>query len=228
MNNQCSVPVITFDGPSACGKGTLSLMLAQRLKWNFLDSGALYRAVAWAVLYYDVDPNDMQQVIALTKRVNVKMQSQGPGKSALVFCDDYNITHSIRTEDVSSTASIISVIAEVRQSLDAMMLTLRCPPGLVADGRDMGTVVFPDAVVKFYLTADTATRAQRRYQQLKLQGTSVNLREIERDMLIRDQRDAMRTLAPSKPAEGVVMINTAELGIEEVFHVVMQHVHEYL
>lgn len=222
------VPVITLDGLSACGKGTISLMLSEKLQWHFLDSGAFYRALAWAVLYHNIKPKDHDAILSLIDKVDIQMVARGVGKAAKILCNGQDVTGEIRLETVSQMASEIAVIALVRAELNRKMILLRKMPGLIADGRDMGSVVFPDAQLKFFLTAEPKERAKRRYKQLKEHGISVNLRDIEHEMGVRDQRDRKRKVAPAKPAPDVVLVDTTDMGIEQVFQFVMSHVHDFV
>lgn len=228
MGDTVHVPVITVDGPSACGKGTISRMIAQQLGWHFLDSGAFYRAFAWAVLHHQIQADAVDAVRALAKSFQVTMQSGSPGDAPRIVCEGVDVTEEIRLEQVGQMASEVAVIPEVRQALNAKMVQFRQMPGLVADGRDMGTIVFPDAQVKFYLQAQAKERAKRRYKQLKAQGISVNLRDIEHELGVRDQRDAERAIAPAKPAPDVILIDTTSCGVDEVFQLVMRHVHDFV
>lgn len=218
-----SVPVITLDGPSACGKGTISLLLAEHLQWHFLDSGALYRAAGWAVLEYAVEPSDHEAVVELVKRIDIEMHSPGPGQAAEFHCDGQDITTTLRGEAVGEMASKIGVIPAVRIALQGKMEAMRRNPGLVADGRDMGSVVFPDAIVKFFLNAEVEARAQRRFEQLQRRGISVSLRSIRTEMEQRDARDRDREVAPAKPDADMVLIDTTEMDIDQVLATVISH-----
>ena len=205
-----SVPIIAVDGPSGVGKGTLSQKLVERLGFHFLDSGAIYRSLAWGVLHRGINPDDVETVAALARSLPVRFD-QGR-----VWFEDADITSLIRTEEVAAMASKVAAIPAVREALLARQRAFAQPPGLVADGRDMGTVVFPDAQVKLFLDASAEVRAQRRYNQLISQGVDANIDQIVRDIRARDERDRNRAVAPLKPAEDAVVIDTSHLSIDEV------------
>jgi CMP/dCMP kinase len=219
-----SAPVITLDGLSGSGKGTYSLMLAQHLGWHYLDSGALYRAIAWAILHHEVDCEKSEALQALLGRIDITMESRPKENVFSVFCDGHDITHEIRTEEVSSMASVSAKIQIVRDHLLGLNRSFRRLPGLVADGRDMGTVVFPDASIKFYLDASPEVRAERRCRQLKQKGISVSLRDVLDELMRRDERDQNRSIAPAVPASDVVHVDTADKTIDAVFAELMKTV----
>ena len=219
------IPVITLDGLSGSGKGTYSQMLAKALGWHYLDSGALFRAVGWSVLHYQVDYQDNNALATLLSSLDVVMYSSPKDGHFQLTCDGRDITHEIRSESVSSMASKSAKIQLVRDFILSLNRGFRKSPGLVADGRDMGTVVFPDAALKFYLEADTATRAQRRQVQLKAKGISVSLRDVQEELMRRDERDQSRDIAPAVPADDVIRVSTVDLSIDQVFDQLMQHVH---
>jgi len=204
------VPIIAIDGPSGVGKGTLSQKLVEKLGFHFLDSGAIYRALAWGVLQRDLDSEDTAAVVALARDLPVRFD-QG-----CIWFEDTDITTAIRTEEVAAMASKVAAIPEVREALLARQRDFAQPPGLVADGRDMGTVVFPEAQVKLFLDASAEVRAQRRYNQLINQGIDANIDQIVREIKARDERDRNRAVAPLKPAEDAVIIDTSHLSIDEV------------
>lgn len=219
-----NVPVITIDGPSASGKGTIAQLLAKSLGWNFLDSGALYRAVAWAVLDAKIDPADHVALEEIIAQMNIDMEVSDIGDDAKIYVNDHEVTDLIRSEACGQMASITSAIPFVRTALLDYQRAFRRAPGLVTDGRDMGTVVFPDAVLKFYVTASLDERAQRRYNQLKQKDKHVSLADIHRDLSVRDERDANRAIAPAKPADDVTLIDTTQMSIESVLECVLEHV----
>lgn len=219
-----AIPVITIDGPSGSGKGTIAQLLAKELKWHFLDSGALYRAIAWAVLHEKIDPSDHVALQKLISHMNIKMQVSDISDDAKVLVDNHDITDEMRSEACSQMASITSAIPLVRAALLDRQRAMRQAPGLVTDGRDMGTVVFPDAQLKFYVTASLDERAKRRYNQLKRNGKDVNLAGIHRELSVRDERDANRAIAPLIPADDVILIDTTHLDIESVMQLVLQKV----
>jgi len=211
-----SVPIITIDGPSGTGKGTVCSFLANWLGWHFLDSGAIYRVLALAAMKRNVTNDDIQKLSQLAVDLDVEFQVQGAGHLSHVVFDDEDVTDDIRTEDCGNAASIVAAIPEVRQALLARQKAFHQPPGLVADGRDMGTVVFPDAELKLFLTASAEERAKRRLKQLKDKGISANLRDLSDDIAERDARDSKRSVSPLKPAEDAIVIDTSDLGIENV------------
>lgn len=220
------IPVITIDGPSASGKGTIAQRVAKILGWHFLDSGALYRAVGWAVLDTKIDPNDHLALKNLIHHIKIKTQIADLGEDAEISVNYKDVTTDIRSETCGQMASITSAIPFVRAALLDRQRAFRQPPGLVTDGRDMGTVVFPDATLKFYVTASVEERARRRFNQLKQKGEDVNLRDILRELSVRDERDANRAIAPAKPADDVILIDTTHLDINGVLQLVMKHVRQ--
>ena len=209
-----NIPVITVDGPSGSGKGTVAMRLAEELGWHFLDSGALYRLVAVAALDRGIDSRDEAALgnVAASLDVNFGVSVDG----MVILLDGNYITGRLRSEDVSIFASKISAFPAVRSALVMRQRAFRKAPGLVADGRDMGTVIFPDAVLKIFLTASAEARAERRYKQLKEKGESVNLSRLFRDIKKRDERDSSRAVSPLKPADDAHVIDSTELGINEV------------
>ena len=209
------VPVITVDGPGGSGKGTITTRLANHLGWHFLDSGALYRLTALAVMKKQVpleDENSLGEVAA-----NLDIRFETSGSDVISWLDGENVSDRLRFEETGVLASKIAVIAVVRSALTGRQRRFRQAPGLVADGRDMGTVIFPDAKLKIFLTASAQIRAERRYKQLKEKGESVNLARLFREIQARDLRDQSRSVAPLRPAEDAVIIDSTELSIEEVF-----------
>lgn len=217
-------PVITIDGPSGSGKGTIAQCVAKTLGWHYLDSGALYRAFAWSVIYNKIDLNDHAALQALLKHISIDMRVSKQGEIAEIFYDHQNITEEIRSETCGQMASKCSAIPFVREALLNQQRSMRKPPGLVTDGRDMGTVVFPDATIKFYFQANVHVRAERRYHQLKEKGKHVNLRDIERELQVRDERDANRPVSPTKPAPDAILIDTTQLSADEVLQLVLSHI----
>jgi cytidylate kinase len=210
-----TVCVVTIDGPSGSGKGTISRIVAGRLGWHYLDSGALYRVVGYAAQRDRADLSDHAGLAALARRTDIRFDTDGDAEPR-VLVDGVDATDAIRTETAGTAASAIASIPEVRQALVDKQHAFRRPPGLVADGRDMGTVIFPDARFKVFLTASAAQRAQRRHKQLKDKGVSVNLSDLLREILARDARDAERVVAPLKPAEDAVLIDTTDVPVERV------------
>lgn len=214
-------PVITIDGASGTGKGTVSQLLAARLGWNFLDSGALYRVLALAAEKHGVALDNEKALEVLGEHLDVQFIAN-PDKSPKIILESEDITQIIRTEDVGNAASIIAALPAVRASLLSRQRAFREAPGLVTDGRDMGTVVFPDAEHKFFLTASPETRAERRYKQLKEQGLDVNLGSLLEELQLRDKRDSERTIAPLKPAEDAVIIATDNLSVMQVVNAILE------
>lgn len=209
-----SAPVVTIDGPVGSGKGTISTRLAERLGWHLLDSGALYRLVALRALRRDADPGDPEALAQAAATLDCEFVSKGT--RTRVYLDGEEVTGELRSEPVSQMASRVAAVPAVRTALVARQKAFRRPPGLVADGRDMGTVIFPDAAVKLFLTASVQARAERRYKQLKEKGESVNLPRLLQDLEARDARDTSRSVAPLAPAEGAILIDSTTLGINEV------------
>ena len=213
-------PVLTIDGPSGAGKGTISRAIAARLGWHFLDSGALYRAVGLAASWADVDFSDHASLVRTTFDTEVHFEADGD-REPRVIVNGVDATAELRTETAGAAASAIAAIPEVRQALKERQRAFRQAPGLVADGRDMGTVIFPDAPHKVFLTASAEERADRRYKQLKDKGVSVNLDTLLREILARDARDAQRAVAPLKPADDAVFLDTTGVPVEEVIERVL-------
>jgi len=212
-------PVLTIDGPSGAGKGTISQYVAQHLGWHYLDSGAIYRALAVAA---DAQAIHHTAISALLNCIQQMQLQFVPEKSALrVWLNGADITESLRLESTGNQASTLAVIPEVRAALLERQRDFRQMPGLVADGRDMGTVVFPDAPYKVFLTASAEERAQRRYKQLNEQGVCVKLASLVRDISARDQRDMQRANAPLKAAADAYTIDTTGMPIEKVVAAVL-------
>jgi CMP/dCMP kinase len=201
-----TAPVVTIDGPSGSGKGTIGRLLAQKLGWHYLDSGALYRLV--------VDLGDAGALAKTAAALNVRFTAAPGGER--VSLDGVDVGPDLRTERAGDAASKVAVVPEVRAALLQRQRDFAVPPGLVADGRDMGTVVFPDAILKVVLTASAEARAMRRHKQLKEKGIDVSLPDLSWDIAQRDARDANRTVAPFKPAPDAQVVDSTGLTPEEV------------
>lgn len=217
--------VITVDGPSGAGKGTISHLLADALGWHFLDSGALYRVVGQACLIEGVSWDDHPSVAALARNLDVSFVSSSSGE-VMVAYKGKDVSRAIRTEEGGRGASTVASIPEVRLALLDRQREFAQSPGLVADGRDMGTVVFVDAPLKFFLTASAEERAQRRYAQLIAKGESVSLPRLLEDIQERDARDISRAASPLIPAEDAIVVDSTGRSIEVVFDQIMLKVVE--
>ncbi|HTV86936.1 MAG TPA: (d)CMP kinase [Dyella sp.] len=216
MRTSAPVPVLTIDGPSGSGKGTISRLVAEHLGWRLLDSGALYRAVGYAAGMAGLDLSDTEAVTRCAAGTRIQFRAAPDGGETRVIVNGHDATDELRTETAGAAASAIASVPSVRQALVALQLGFRKGPGLVADGRDMGTVIFPDAAYKVFLTASAAERAKRRYKQLKEKGLSVTLSSLQSEIEARDARDASRAVAPLKPARDAVLVDTTGMGIEDV------------
>ncbi|MCP5174703.1 MAG: (d)CMP kinase [Moraxellaceae bacterium] len=207
-------PVITIDGPSGSGKGTIAHRLAVKLGFHVLDSGALYRLLALAAQQHGVQNNNEAALQVLAAHLDAQFQdNQG---EAMLVLEGEDVTHSIRTEEIGAAASKVAALPSVREALLQRQHAFRETPGLVADGRDMGTVVFPDASLKIFLTASAEARAERRYKQLIGKGFAADLAAIVEDIKARDLRDSQRAVSPLKPADDAIVLDSTALGIEAV------------
>jgi cytidylate kinase len=220
-----TVPVITVDGPSGAGKGTISHLLAATLGWHFLDSGALYRVTGQACLIEGVSWDDHRAVTEIARHLDVSFRTAANGE-VLVAYKGVDVSREIRTEEGGRGASTVAAIPAVREALLARQREFRQPPGLVADGRDMGTVVFPGATLKIFLTASARERAERRYRQLLEKGENVSLPRLLADIEERDARDSSRDVSPLVPAEDALVIDSTAVPIADVFARVMEKVRE--
>jgi CMP/dCMP kinase len=216
MQTRPPAPVLTIDGPSGSGKGTISRRVADHLGWRLLDSGALYRAVGYAAGAAGLDLSDAEAVTRCAESTRIQFRAAPNDGETRVIVNGHDATDELRTETAGAAASAIASIPTVRKALIDLQLSFRKAPGLVADGRDMGTVIFPDASFKVFLTASAAERAKRRYKQLKEKGLSVTLASLQSEIEARDARDASRAVAPLKPANDAVLVDTTGMGIEDV------------
>lgn len=217
------VPVITIDGPSGSGKGTIAQRVARALGWHFLDSGALYRLVALAARNHGVGWDNEAGLEVLARNMDVQFIASDKGDPRIVM-EGEDVSRDIRTDEMGQGASKVAILPAVREGLLQRQRDFREMPGLVADGRDMGTVVFTDAPLKIYLTASADERADRRYKQLHEKGLSANLSDLLRSIQARDEQDMNRPIAPLKPAEGALMLDSTRSSIEDVFNQVMAEV----
>lgn len=204
-----TIPVITLDGPAASGKGTVAELVARELGFHYLDSGALYRIATLAALKAGVDPADSEGLTAVAEKLSPVFEN------GRILLEGEDVTLAIRSEEVSRATSKVAVVPGVRRALFDLQRRAARAPGLVADGRDMGTVVFPEAPLKVFLTASARVRAERRYKQLTARGETADLDLLTKDLEERDRRDRERAEAPLKPAAGARLLDTTEMGIEE-------------
>ena len=210
-----SVPIVTIDGPSSSGKGTISRIVAARVGWHLLDSGALYRLVALGGILKGLDPDDVEQHVAVARAMRVEFGSVGAGEER-VLLDGQDVTEKIRNEQAGAGASRVAAWPAVRTALTDRQRSFAQPPGLVADGRDMGTVIFPGAQLKVFLTATAFERAQRRHKQLIEKGSAASLAALSREIAERDLRDSTRQVAPLKPAPDAHLLDSTGLSIDDV------------
>ena len=217
---QESIPVITIDGPSGAGKGTVARLVADQLGWHLLDSGAIYRVLAVAIRHHQLSLEDEEPLIPMAAHLDVQFEinSQGEGK---VILEGEDVSDIIRTEEIGELASKVAAFPRVREALLRRQRAFSVSPGLIADGRDMGTVVFTQAPVKVFLTASAEERAQRRFNQLKGNGIDVNIGRLLQDIRQRDERDQNRKVAPLIPAEDALIIDSTELSITEVVNEIL-------
>lgn len=208
-----NIPVLTIDGPSGAGKGTVSRIVAKKLGWNYLDSGSIYRSLAIALLQRDTDLTNENEILKIAQTLDLAFECND---ELIVRLNGVDITAQLGTEATGKVASIVAAIPEVRQALLQKQKDFKKPPGLVADGRDMGTVVFPDADIKVFLTASAEKRADRRYKQLMEKGIGANIQQITREIEARDCRDQGRKTAPLTQAADAFYIDSSEMTIEVV------------
>ena len=215
------IPVLTIDGPSGVGKGTVANIVASTLSWNLLDSGAIYRAFALAASKRNITIKDTEALLSLASNLNLKFESDLENKKLSVYLDHIEVSSELRTEKTAELASKFAKIGPLRESLLVRQQRFKELPGLVADGRDMGTVVFKDAPFKVFLTANVEERAKRRLKQLQDKGIAGNILQTLDEVKKRDERDASRKHSPLKPAKDALIIDTSNLTINEVVTKVM-------
>ncbi len=223
MSYSGQVPVLTIDGPSGSGKGTIARRIAESLGWHLLDSGALYRLVALDAENKGISHADAEALARLAANLDVLFSSDSGGAEQIILAGK-DVTDAVRSESTGIGASAVAVIPAVREALLGRQRAFRMAPGLVADGRDMGTQVFRDAALKVFLTASPEERAKRRHKQLKDKGIDVNLAAVSRDIVDRDRRDSERSVAPLKPAEDARILDSSAKPIEEVVQTVLDWV----
>ncbi|HET7306288.1 MAG TPA: (d)CMP kinase [Gammaproteobacteria bacterium] len=209
-----AAPVIAVDGPSGSGKGTISRLVARQLGWHHLDSGALYRILAHAAAEAHIHSDEAARIAALAPVLDIRFMPDG--EDGRILLNKSDVTSAVRAESCGNAASKIAVLPEVRAALVGLQRRFRAPPGLVADGRDMGTVIFPDAGTKIFLTASARERAERRHKQLNKKGLSVSLDSLLRDLEERDRRDAERPISPLTPAPDAHVVDTTGKSIDAV------------
>ena len=214
------IPIVTVDGPSGAGKGTLSAHIANYLQWHFLDSGAIYRVLAVACQHHGIEIQDEESVVPLASSLDVNFITTE--NHTRIILEGEDVTDVIRTEEVGALASQVASLTRVREALLRRQRAFAQLPGLVADGRDMGTVVFPNAPVKIFLTASAEARAERRYLQLKEKGHDVNIARLLNDIQARDERDTNRAVAPLVPATDAYVLDSTVFNADEVFAKVQQ------
>ncbi|MCW8827748.1 MAG: (d)CMP kinase [Gammaproteobacteria bacterium] len=217
-----AIPVITVDGPSGVGKGTISQLLARKLGWHFLDSGALYRLTALAALRHGLALDDEAAVANIARNLDVEFLT-AEDSDVRIFLEKQDVSSDIRTEKAGNSASKVAALPAVREALLQRQRDFAEPPGVIADGRDMGTTVFPQATRKFFLTASPAVRAERRYKQLKEKGLDATLHSLIEEIEQRDERDRSRRASPLRPADDAVIIDTSVKSIDEVLDEVLSH-----
>ncbi len=216
-----AIPVLTIDGPSGSGKGTISRLVAEHLGWHLLDSGAIYRAVGYAAGMAGIDLTDAEAVTRMAETAKIAFRAAKDGGDTRVIVNGHDATDELRTETAGAAASAIAAYPALRAALFDKQRGFRKTPGLVADGRDMGTVIFPDAPYKVFLTASAEERARRRYKQLKDKGLNVTLAALLREIQARDERDATRAVAPLRPADDALTIDTTGIPVERVVAAVL-------
>ncbi|ABV36908.1 Cytidylate kinase [Shewanella sediminis HAW-EB3] len=217
-------PVVTIDGPSGAGKGTISQLLAERLGWKLLDSGAIYRVLALAAIHHNVELDNEDSLSLLAAHLDVQFITGNGLHGIKVVLEGEDVSIDIRSQECSNAASKVAAYPRVREALLRRQRAFNEAPGLIADGRDMGTVVFPNTPAKIYLTASAEERAQRRYNQLQDKGFDVNIDRLLSEIIERDDRDTNRSVAPLVPAEDALIIDTSGIGIDEVLDIALTHI----
>lgn len=217
-----TAPVITIDGPGGSGKGTIAALLAKHLGWHLLDSGALYRALACAAQNHGISLLDESRLVALASSLEVRFVTHE--QQSCIFLEGREVGGLLRTEQMGSAASTVAALAGVRAALLGRQRAFLQLPGLVADGRDMGTVVFPSAVLKIFLTASVEERARRRFVQLKAKSEAVSLATLIEEIAARDQRDTVRTVSPLVPAESALLLDSTKLSIDQVLERILREI----
>lgn len=224
-DTQKPVTVVTIDGPGGSGKGTIAALLARELGWGLLDSGALYRLTALAAINHGVDFTDESSLEVLAGHLDVRFLPSDNGQGLAIVLEGERVGESLRTEEVGALASRIAALPAVRAALLQRQRDFAEPPGLVADGRDMGTVVFPGAALKVFLTASAEERAKRRFDQLHQKGIDASFDRLLADIQARDERDSQRAVAPLKPADDAIILDSTRMSIQEVFNKVLAQMH---
>ncbi|QSX42495.1 (d)CMP kinase [Shewanella cyperi] len=209
-------PVVTIDGPSGAGKGTIAQLLAKHFGWQLLDSGAIYRVLALAAIHHNVELENEEALTLLAAHLDVQFLTGNDKDAIKVVLEGEDVTGAIRSQECSNAASKVAAFPRVREALLRRQRAFNVAPGLIADGRDMGTVVFPTAPAKIYLTASAEERAQRRYNQLRDKGFDVNIDRLLAEIIERDERDMNRPVAPLVPAEDALVIDTTGIAIDDV------------
>jgi len=213
------VKIVTLDGPSGSGKGTVGRLLARELNFNYLDSGLLYRAVAILVIEKGIALSDLSNIEEIARNMNLEFSSE----DNKIFLEGFDVSNSIRTEEISIVSSKVAQLKSVRAILHDIQRGYLKGNGLIADGRDMGTVIFPDADLKIFITASPEARAYRRHKELLGRGESVSLRDLERSIASRDRSDSERKISPLVPAVDAIIIDTSNMTVEEVKDEIVKH-----
>lgn len=214
--------IVTIDGPAGSGKSTIAKLVAKRLKYLYLDTGAMYRAITWKALKEKVDLKDEEALVGLAQRTDILLKKRGDNLE--VYVDGQNVTEEIREPQVTNKVFYLARLAGVREKMVELQREVGKEGGVVVEGRDIGTVVFPQADYKFYLDATPGERAQRRFKELKDKGHQVELNEIEKKMKARDEEDKGREIAPLKKAQGAIVIDSTEMSIEEEVKSILKYI----